>query len=286
MGDHGPGHVTAPSDLTATGNTITNSLWTQREFALTCDQSGIVHEISVALPARYGAVDRPPLIVCLDGPWVFGTVRDATRIMSMSGEAPEAVVVGVGFGSDSMGEYLRERARWFTPTPYVPPRATGVKGLVAEECGRASVLTDFVRDQLLPSLEGQYDVGERWFVGHSFSALFGLRALLTEPELFNRWLLASPSIWWDARAILETEASWAAHHDDLAGHVFMSAGEAEDRVELSHPFDMGKNVRELASTLRQRGYPSLQLTDAVLAGDDHSSTIGAAVSKGLRALHA
>lgn len=268
------------------------SLWRDDEFTLTCDQSGTVHEVSISLPVRFGVIERPPLIVCLDGPWIAGTVRDATRIMSMSREAPEAVVVGVGFSCDSMAEYLRERARWFTPTPYVPPPETGVKGLVADECGKASILTDFVRDQLLPNLderlaaEGQESVGDRWFVGHSFSALFGLRALLTEPDLFDRWLLASPSIWWDGRSILRTEQAWADGNADLAARVFMSAGEAEDRSGLTHPFDMGKNVRALAETLRAREYPSLALENVTLAGDDHSSTIGAAVSKGLRSLFA
>jgi predicted alpha/beta superfamily hydrolase len=236
----------------------------------------------VATPNRYRAVDDPfPLLVVLDAPWMFGTVVDATRIMSMSQEAPEAVVAGLGFATDRMSEYLRQRARWLTPTPWVPPAATGVRGVEAHECGRAAEHTAFVVEQLLPFLESAYRTSERTLVGHSFSALFALRLLLAEPRTFRRYLLASPSVWWDGRVILDVEAERARTETDLPAQVFLSAGSLEFGEP---PFDMAPNIEELARRLRSRGYPSLILDHQVMPGDAHSSTIGAAVSKGLRSL--
>ena len=266
--------------------------WPITEFPLTCTETGVEHVVSVGLPTRQASLERAPLLVCLDGPWVFGTVLDATRIMSMSGEAPEAVVVGLSFADRSMGEYLRQRARWYTPTPWVPPAVTGVKGVTADECGRADDLVGFVSRQLLPVVEAEHlgglQVSERWLIGHSFSALFGLRALFTRPTLFDKWLLASPSIWWDDRAILRTEADRAATGDDLPATVFTCHGAEEDApdgpAEEGIQFSMGANVRHLVDTLQARGYPGLTLSHQVLPGDGHTSSIGAAVSKGLRAL--
>ena len=103
--------------------------WPVDEFTMTCPDTGVEHLVSVALPVRHRSLERVPLLLCLDGPWTFGTVTDATRIMSMGGEAPEAAVVGLSFRDPSMGEYLRQRARWYTPTPWVPPEVTGVKGV-------------------------------------------------------------------------------------------------------------------------------------------------------------
>ncbi len=256
--------------------------WTTTTSTTVCERSGTEHAISVGMPVRHAAMDAMPLIVCLDAPWVFGTVLDATRIMSMSGEAPEAMVVGVGFAEDSMGEYLRQRARWLTPTPFEPPPASGVKGLIADDCGRAEVLHGFLRDQLLPSIEAENAIAERWFVGHSFSGLFGVRALLSEPSLFDKWLLASPSIWWDDRAILELEASFAERNDDLVADVFVSAGENERESS----FSIVDDALGFVEALNGRGYPSLRASSHVLAGDAHSNCIGNAVSKGLRALTA
>ncbi len=254
--------------------------WTTTTHSKVCDRSGTEHAISIGLPVRHSKMDEMPLIVCLDAPWTFGTVLDATRIMSMSGEAPEAMVVGVGFAEESMGEYLRHRARWFTPTPFQPPEGTGVKGLAAEECGRAEVLHRFVRDQLLPSIEADHPVSERWFMGHSFSGLFGLRAMLSEPTLFDKWLLASPSIWWDDKAILELEQQYADTNDDLDVALFVSGGE----LERESGFSIVDDAIGLVETLNGRGYPSLRATSVVLEGDGHSNCIGNAVSKGLRAL--
>ena len=262
--------------------------WPTDEFTLTDPATGCDHLVSVALPVRHGSLESMPVLVCLDGPWVFGTVRDATRIMSMGGEAPEAAVVGLSFTDRSMGEYLRQRARWYTPTPWVPPEVTGVRKIAADECGRAAELLTFVRSHLLPVVEAEHlggiPVSERWLIGHSFSALFGLRTLLTAPDAFDRWLLASPSIWWDDRAVLANEAAWAAANDDLPASVFLCYGSHEGEENPDPRFRMGENVEELVATLEARRYPSLRLHHRVLPGDGHSSSIGAAISHGLRSL--
>jgi predicted alpha/beta superfamily hydrolase len=231
---------------------------------------------------------------------MFGTVVDATRIMSMSGEAPEAIVVGLSFSDRSMSEYLRQRARWYTPSPWVPPAITGVKGVEAHECGRADELMAFIGDRVLPAVEsghiGDLQVSRRWLIGHSFSALFALRTLLKNHTMFDKWLLASPSIWWDDRSILKLEAERAAAKSDLVARVFTCYGQLEARPLDAAPgppmvggesipdFRMGANVEDLVATLRARNYRGLELSHAVIEGDDHASSIGAAVSKGLRAL--
>jgi len=254
--------------------------WTQSDFTLTCTVSGTDHAISVTTPFRYDSLNEVPLIVCLDGAWTAGTVRDATRIMSMSGEAPEAIVVSVSFTDDKMSDYLRSRAQWFSPTPWVPPEITGVKGVKAEDTGHALIYLAFVRDQLLRRLVADYRVSERWLVGHSFSGLFGLRTLFADPTLFDKYLLASPSIWWDDRAILAIEAESAL--GDVSAKLFMTAGAEED--SLGGEFNMCGNVIELAKILNDRRYPNLELSHAMLPTDSHSSTIGAAISRGLRYL--
>lgn len=262
--------------------------WPTDEFTLTDPATGVEHLVSVSLPVRHASMERLPLLLCLDGPWVFGTVRDATRIMSMGGEAPEAAVVGLSFTDPSMGEYLRQRARWYTPTPWVPPEITGVKGVVAEECGRAAELLAFIRGTVMPTVEADHlaglGVSERWLIGHSFSGLFGLRALFDDPTAFDKWLLASPSIWWDDRAVLVGERAWAEANDDLPASVFLCYGEQEGEIGPDPRFRMGANVEELVDTLEARGYPGLRLRHRVLPGDGHSSSIGAAISHGLRAL--
>ena len=261
--------------------------WPTSAFELTCENTGLTHELTIGLPVREASLDRAPLLFTLDGPWMFGTVMDATRIMSMSGEAPEAVVVGLSFTGRSMGEYLRQRARWYTPTPWVPPEVTGVKGLVADECGRAAELLTFIEQQAIPAalakLPDHLEISEQWLIGHSFSALFGLTALFRGCTTFDKWLLASPSIWWDDRAVLAIEAAYAAANTNLSAQVFACYGGDEfDKNETY--FRMGQNVEELVATLQSHGYPDLTLSHQPVPGTGHASSVGGAISAGLRAL--
>lgn len=264
--------------------------WHETSFTLTCDRSGVDHTVTVALPLRYERLESAPVLFCLDGAWVAGAVRDATRLMSMSGEAPEAIVVGLSFTDSTMSAYLRSRVRWYTPTQWVPPPEVGVKDIVAADAGHAETYLAFLAEQVMPAITEQYRCGDRWLVGHSFSALFGLRTLLTQPELFSKYLLASPSIWWHDRAIHEVERSYAERHDDLAAHVFMTAGELEaglDEVAAEFGatgFNMAANMIAMRDQLVSRGYPSLRIDHVVLPSESHSSTVGAAVSRGIRAL--
>lgn len=260
--------------------------WGSDAFTLPGPAGEAEQHIDVALPARFDKIENPTVIVCLDAPWMFGTVSNACRIMSFGGEVPEAVVVGLSFVTESSSEYTNVRARWFTPTPFVPPPATGVKGIDKDYCGHGDAMIAFLADDLMPELARRYGDGPRWFVGHSFSALLGFNALLQQPGLFDRWLLASTSIWWDNRVMLDREAAFAASNDDLAATVFLSAGSDEVEADAAgNRFDMVANVAELAERLASRGYPSLKLTHMTLPGETHSSAIGAAVSAGLRVLH-
>lgn len=251
------------------------------------EHTGLTHVVTIDRPHRHESLERPPVIVCLDGAWTTGTIRDATRSMSMSREAPEAVVVGVWFDEPSMGAYLRARAQYYTPTGWVPPPETGVRDVTATDTGKADAYRAFLREQVLPLVDSEIPVGERWLFGHSFSGLFGLHTLFNEPALFDRYLLASPSIWWHDRSILDAEQAWAEANADLPAAVFLSSGGIESSTEFNDDrFRMGGNVDDLCERLVGRGYPGLSLTRAMLAGESHNSTVGAAVSVGLRALFA
>lgn len=256
------------------------TVWPEHNHEVQCAETGTAWDLTVSLPARHAKLTDPPVIVAMDGDWIYGTLRDATRIMSMPREAPEAVVVGVSMRADSQRDHSHQRARWFTPTAFVPPPETGVRDVDASWSGHAATTIALLRDQILPLIEHNYTSGERWYVGHSFTGLFGLRMLFDQPELFSKWLLASPSIWWDSRAILRWESDWADSHDDLNATVFVSVG----GDEMAGEYAMADNVAELVSRLQERSYAGLTLHHKVLSGETHFSTIGPAISAGLRAL--
>ncbi|MFN0090971.1 MAG: alpha/beta hydrolase [Acidimicrobiales bacterium] len=243
--------------------------------------------VHVQLPEGYDEGDAAyPLVLCNDAQWIFGTLCDASLNLGLARLLPRVVVAGLGWDAAGVKEVLRRRGEAYTPTKGEFPRRTAPHDQGPPPSGGASAHLAWLADEALPWLGARYRLrpGERTYVGHSLSGLFGLYTLFTRPELFGRYLLASPSIWWDDKAILGIEAAaHAAGRRDLAADVFLSVGADEEQPGF---FPMITNARILEQRLRSRAYPSLRLEVALLEGEIHYSTIPAAVSRGLRALYA
>lgn len=263
------------------GTTSTNTPFVEDRFSIASEKTGFDYAISVEVPNRYPtSPDKQyPVVICLDGLWTYGPVRDAFRILPLGRELPEAVVVGVGYDEPDLRQVLQLRAVDFTPTRFTAPEQTGVR-LSGDEVGRAEPFRRFLLDELLPRIADDYRItDDRTLVGHSFSGLFGLDTLLVEPDAFNRWVLTSPSVWWDNRIMFEREAEHSARTEDLPAIVFMSAGGDEGGPGFG-------GHRDIHDQLASRQYPSLTLDWALFPGETHQSVISGAVVRGLRSVFA
>ncbi|MCP4223546.1 MAG: alpha/beta hydrolase [Actinomycetia bacterium] len=256
---------------------MTGAAFPVRSFDTTSTHTGRTYEVVVELPNRYHRSDKAyPLVVVLDGQWVFGVVRDAFRVLALGRELPEAVVVGITHSRTDLRDLVQDRAADFTPTKATAPTETGVQ-IPAAEVGNAALFRRAMLEEILPVATSELRLnGDRTLVGHSFSALFALDTLLTDPDLFDRWVLASPSVWWDDQVMFRREANHASVTEDISARVFISAGSDEGGLE-----GFGGH-RDLYDRLLERNYPSLNLSWALFPGETHSSVIGGAVSRGLR----
>jgi uncharacterized protein len=235
------------------------------------------YQLWVDTPARFDPdLDGGyPLILCLDALWTFGTAVDAARILGLGKELPRAIVAGVAHNNPDIKELVQERAMDFTVTQAEAPRLTGVR-VSAEQLGGAEAFRLWLESDVIPLLRSEYPISEVTFVGHSFSALFGLHVLFTAPATFDHYLLASPSVWWDDRVMFDLEAAHAQTNNDLAGHVFMSNGSLEKDDFSPH--------KEFHDQLASRGHPSLKMQWHQFPDETHSSVVSVAVNRGLRAL--
>lgn len=228
-------------------------------------------------PAVYDAEhpDGYPLVLCLDAMWTFGTAVDACRILGLGKELPRAIVAGIAHDHPDIREILQLRAMDFTVTAAEAPAMTGVRA-PADQLGGAEAFRVWLADVVLPLLREQFNVSEVVFVGHSFSALCGLHILFNTPEMFDRYLLASPSVWWDDRRMFDLEPEYTAARERLDARVFMSKGTLE--VDDFSPH------KEFHDQLASRQIPGLDLRWHLFEGETHSSTVSVAVNRGLRVL--
>jgi len=132
---------------------------------------------------------------------------------------PPAFLVGVDYPFDDYDTYKALRTRDF-----VPPASPGGTG------GAAAFLR-FLREELKPLIDAKYhtQADDATLVGHSLGGLFALYALFQEPAVFQRYIVGSPSIFWNGKAILTEAASFARTHTDLSAHVFMGSAAVRAR---------------------------------------------------------
>jgi pimeloyl-ACP methyl ester carboxylesterase len=163
--------------------------------------------------------------------------------------------------------------------------------------GAAPYLATICED-IIPHLERQYplDPRERVLIGYSLSGRFATFTLFSAPEVFGRYLIISPSLWWDRGSVFTEEEAWAKTNADLRAKVLLVGGAAEETPgggwrnnlpdEIGLPLKQVTNLRELDRRLSARNYPSLRLKTALIADGRHVTALPAAIALGLVELFA
>jgi len=240
-----------------------------------------------------------PTLYVSDANGMFASAVDTVRFMQLSAHLPPMLVVGIGYRMGGIAGTEVVRARDFTPT-HDPrfQRAFPDHTLL----GGADRFLGFIRAELQPWVRARYDVdpGDATFFGHSMGGLFATYALLTEPGTFAKYGIGSPSLWWHDDMMFGYEERYAASHTDLAARVFVAVGEYEDHDgrlrEASRLapeqqaaaglryIDMVADAERMASILRVRNYPSLEIESVVLPGEFHVTVPLLNLSRSLRYL--
>jgi predicted alpha/beta superfamily hydrolase len=155
--------------------------------------TGMTYLVSVGMPHRYSDKSKKkwPVVYLIDSNLYFGMITDIIRSMSWCGMTSDALVVGVGYASDSpldeaWHEVMARRYKDLTPIRDEDEEAQAREWLKREvRSGGAKEFHGFVETELIPTIESNYRVipKTRTLAGHSFGGLFALFAMLTKPEL-------------------------------------------------------------------------------------------------------
>jgi predicted alpha/beta superfamily hydrolase len=253
---------------------------------------GDTFEITVLEPFPGAATSgrQFPALYVLDGWVTLDIVAGTKRLYDIfsGGDIPPTYIVGISYADPDVGA---RRFRDFTPTEAALP--AGLVHSTAHGLGGAPSFLEFLCGEIIPALEARYSLApaERSLLGYSLSGLFAAYVLFHRPEIFSRYLIISPSLWWDEASILKDEAAWAASHTDLGAKVLLIGGESEEEPgggwrnnlpdDVGLPLKQVSRLRELTQKLNSRGYPGLQLRTSVIPAGRHITVFPAAVGLGL-----
>lgn len=248
------------------------------------------YPLFVSLPRDYASTTkRYPVLFVADADYAFPLMRSiAARVGDRGAGLEDFILVGLGYADGDTPAHSRRRD--YTPTANGPRNAAPDESGRAPLHGGAEAYRRFLAAQVIPFVEANYrtDPARRIFAGHSYGALFGTHVLLTEPAMFDRYILSSPSLWYDDRVMLARTRDYLRTHDDLAARLFLVIGSFEtvkpgstDRRYNRHE-DMIADLRAFETLLRERRYRSLRIDTSVVPDEDHLGVYPAAITRGLR----
>lgn len=256
-----------------------------KEHIVKSKVNGTSYYLSVSLPQHYSSQDttRYPVLFLLDGNITFPIVH-ANRIgLDFFGGLEQVIIVGVGYEFEL--SYLPwVVSRWTDLTPSLDLKTDSnpstLKTLGLQEgglkSGGASAFVDVLRKEIIPLLNSKYKTTkDRGIIGHSYGGLFATYCLFSAPDLFNRYGILSPSLWWNNREMVALEKVFAKKNQQLNAQVFMSVGEKEQPI----------SVTAFADTLVSRNYKGFTLTSKVFEGESHLSVIPSSVCRALSVLY-
>lgn len=247
------------------------------------------YRVSVTLPFGYGddPARRYPVLFVTDAPQSIPFVTGLHRRLRGGGRAMEdAIIVGLGYSVGDSGVHSRRRD--YTPSPNGDIDARPEQGKKVEY-GQAEPYRLHLQNELFPWLEAKYriDPARRIYLGHSYGGLFGTHVMLTDPAMFQRYILISPSLWYDRKLMIARERGYATRHKDMPAQAYFMVGGLET-VEAPDPEPFGdsrnamvEDQATMVANLEARNYPSLQVMNEVLPGEDHASVWPDAVRKGM-----
>jgi predicted alpha/beta superfamily hydrolase len=256
-------------------------------WELIAEGTGRTYPIWISLPASYadGGARQYPVVFVTDALYSFPLVRSIRNLVGQKGRNIEDFIL-VGLPPQKGLTSLQSRSRDYTPSnPLLKPH-TNTKVLSAELYGEAATYRDFIERQVFPLIAKNYraDMQRKVFAGHSLGGLFGSFVLLTKPTMFQRYILSSPSLWFDKREILRYERAWAAANRDLPAKVMLYAGSFEAMKPAPRYFktvDMLRDAQDFERLLESHRYPGLQIDHAVVPDEDHLTVYPGTISRGL-----
>lgn len=97
---------------------------------------------------------------------------------------------------------------------------------------------------------------------------------MTNPELFDDYILGSPSFWYDNKVMFRMESDYAKSNKGMKASVFMYIGSEEG--------SMVEQMLAFENQLKSRNYQGLSIQSKVLPGLTHHSAFAVLLTDGLQ----
>ncbi len=233
--------------------------------------------LNIYLPERYSASDtlRYPVIYLLDGSadedfiHIVGLVQ--FNNFSWINRVPKSIVVGIA---------NVDRRRDFTyPTTIEADKKR------FPTTGHSDKFIAFIGNELQPFIDQKYKTTTaKTIIGQSLGGLLATEILLKQPRLFDKYIIVSPSLWWDNGSLLNQPSALLQPDYTKETAVYIGVGK-EGLTPGDVPRVMEVDANVLAEKLKHTKSKSVTVYFDYLPQEDHATVTHQAVFNALRLLY-
>ncbi|MFC0605559.1 alpha/beta hydrolase [Winogradskyella pulchriflava] len=214
--------------------------------------------INVYLPQRYkiDSLKTYPVIYLLDGSidedfiHIAGIVQFGS--FSWINMVPESIVVGIT---------NIDRKRDFTyPTTIDQDKKD------FPTSGKSDDFINFIEKDLQPFIHTNYRTEDtKTIIGQSLGGLLATEVLFKKPELFDNYIIVSPSLWWDDQSLLKLQPKTYSTEKK----VYVAVGKEGEIME--------RDAKSLYTTLKANTKDNTKVYFQFLEEQDHGDALHLAV---------
>lgn len=241
-------------------------------FSITDKKTSRPYNLYIQLPKDYSPTIKYPVIYMTDAWYTFPVIAGSLIVPVGADKMRSVILVGISEQTDLSIE--DSRIRDYTPTTLSSWKS---------KTGESKTHLDYIRRQVIPYIENKYstDPSQRTYIGLSLGGLFGAYILMTHPDTFSNYILASPSLWYDNELLLKMEKAYAEKHNDLEANVYISVGSHETPEHKETINNMINVANNFYVALDKRNYKSLKLEMKLVDSANHHTSFPTSAIQGL-----
>lgn len=193
----------------------------QQSFVIASKYTKHDYLIQISVPAGEAPSAGFPVLYVLDGNAAFDSAANISKSVgggaNRLGLSPVAIVA-IGYPQQNSFD-VEKRA-----LDYTPKASAEFQKQAKYTYGGADQFIQFIEKELKPAIQTKIKVNsqQQSLFGHSFGGLFVLHTFFSQPQMFQRYIAASPSLWFDNYALLNRQADWLKNQNKTQDIMLMT----------------------------------------------------------------
>jgi predicted alpha/beta superfamily hydrolase len=225
--------------------------------------------LNIYLPEGYNPKDaeKYPVIYLLDGSANEDFIHISGLVQFNSFEwinqVPKSIVVGIA---------TVDRKRDFT---FATTLEKDKKRFPTT--GHSDKFIAFIEKELQPFIDKKYKTTEsKMIIGQSLGGLLSSEILLKKPSLFNKYVIVSPSIWWDNGSILNIDSQILQENFKQPTEIYIAVGkEGLTPTEIPRVMEVDANL--LAEKIQASKSKNIKVFFDYFPNENHGTILHLAV---------